>query len=122
MNIENSVFSENSSFSSNGGGGIYQYGGVLEVNHSNFISNHSTHEGGGILLTDANATISDSNFTGNLNSVYNGGGALMIENSPCVVTEQLYKKRNPGKFGGAIKIASSSPIFPTAFLLKIKTL
>ena len=76
MNIEDSVFSENSSFSSNGGGGIYQYGGILEVNHSNFISNHATHEGGGILLTDANATISDSNFTENLNSVYNGGGSF----------------------------------------------
>ena len=94
------------------------------MNHSNFISNHATHEGGGILLTDANATSSDSNFTENLNSVYNGGGALMIENSSCVVTGCNFTRNETqaNSFGGAIKIASSSPTISNWFLLKIKTL
>lgn len=68
------------------GGGIFNYGGVLEITNGSVISGNSAEAGGGILSNGGSTGITGSTITGNSaeyigGGVYVGGGSLTIADS-----------------------------------------
>ena len=115
LNIENSVFSENTAKK---GGAIYIEGGSVTINKCKFLGNKTTNtsgnDGGGALWiakTNSLCTISNSEFKGNVSAadggaiqVYTGVGAAdvkiencLFENNSAVNGNDIHTRMKSGK-------------------------
>ena len=105
VSIENSDFAGNTAVY---GGAIYSYGGKLTISNSEFMNN-SANQGAAIFMINADAEISNTNFSHN-NSL-DGLGAIKLTDSTLTLTGGTFD----GNFadsnsGGAIYINSGSTL------------
>jgi len=80
LTLNSSVISGNVNTASNGPGGIYTYGGILNVNNST-ISGNTTSSGGGI-FAGGGGTVRLNNSTVSNNTASTGGGIYNDPNVP----------------------------------------
>lgn len=94
MYIEESVFADNRSEASNGGGGAGEngWGAVLYVNNSTFSNNKSTEIGGAINNYQGNIWVINSTFAGNVayGPEIQTGGAIGINGGSVTVLNSVF--------------------------------
>lgn len=103
LNINNSNFTGNSAFSSDGAGGAIYTNVATNISNSKFTNNYSGDAGGAVYfyepITNVKSTINDSMFVSN--NAHNNGGAISIANNNLSITDTSFVN-NTAEKGGAI--------------------
>jgi len=81
------------------GGGIFNYGGVLEITNGSIISGNSANAGGGILSYGGSTGITGSTITSN-SAEYVGGG-VYVEGGSLAITDSTISD-NVAQVGGGV--------------------
>ncbi len=105
--LKNVDFSNNTSNSTNyGGGALYSTGGIIEYDSGNLISNNSLYNGGGIALySESNAILNNVILKQNIATNY--GGAIYINKSELKLYSSTIKE-NKAKNGGGIALYTNA--------------
>ena len=82
-----------------GGGGIYNYGGILTITCSTISGNTASNSGGGIQNVDGTVTITDSIISGNF---ANSGGGICNYDGILMITGSIISGNTASGSGGGI--------------------
>jgi hypothetical protein len=97
LTVSNSTLMNNSGVN---GGGIFNNGGSLALSNSTLSGNTTPIEGGGINNNNATLTITDSALSGNFTTVQ--GGAIFNNSGTVTVTNSTFSGNSSGNVAGAI--------------------
>ena len=94
------------------GGGIYQSGGRLTLDHLTISGNHTQMGGGGIASVDGSLTITHSTISGNTVEEYGGGVYLYNESGEVLIRDSnITGNTNTGSGAGGVYIwYSDTPV------------
>ena len=116
MDIEDTIFEDNSAYYSTGAGALLANSTILNMRHCIVADNKAWGSGGGISLVDSSGVIENSKFINNMSlngTASTGGGGISIEDSSpiiryCVFTGNSSFETDYSGAGGGIRVQGES--------------